>query len=86
MADTHIRVEQYDPNGNLINTIFVEKELEVYNKDVIEERALTALTNNLSYLALEPPTQAQAVAQVDDLTRQINGVIRLLLNKLDSAD
>lgn len=40
---------------------------------------------NKTYLALAAPTQAQAVAQVDALTAQINGVLELLLPELSGA-
>jgi hypothetical protein len=56
------------------------------NKETILARALTALENNLAYIALDPPTNAQAIAQIEALTRQVNGIIRLVLNKLESAD
>jgi hypothetical protein len=37
----------------------------------------TAYANNEDFLALSPPTQAQVVAQVNALTRQVNALIRL---------
>lgn len=54
------------------------------NAATLRSRASTALTNNAAYLALASPTQAQAVAQVAALTRQVDGLIRLALDKLDS--
>lgn len=43
-------------------------------------KAQTALANNAAFLALpHPVTNAQALAQVDALTRQMNAVIRLVL-------
>jgi hypothetical protein len=54
--------------------------------EIIERRLDAAIDANASYLALNPPTQAQALAQVGALTRQVNGMLRLLRNRLDSAD
>jgi hypothetical protein len=56
------------------------------NQQVITDLAIAALASNRDYLALDPPTQAQALAQVKALTRQNNGIIRLLLRRLDGTD
>jgi hypothetical protein len=56
------------------------------NRTAIEDAARQALADNRSYLAIASPTQAQAGAQVKALTRQVNGVIRLLLSQLDGLD
>lgn len=53
---------------------------------LIERKLDAAIDANLAYLALNPPTTAQALAQVGALTRQVNGMLRLLRNRLDSAD
>lgn len=45
-----------------------------------------AIANNLAYLAIVSPTQAQAVTQVSALTRQVNALIRLLQGELDTTD
>lgn len=45
-----------------------------------------AITNNQAFLAVTAPSQAQAVAQVEALTRQIDAVIRVLLGMLDTTD
>lgn len=57
-----------------------------YNNSVtIKDRAATALTNNVTFLALGSPSNAQVVAQVKALTRQVNGLIRLTINSLDDV-
>ena len=56
------------------------------NKKTLEERAIKALESNKTFLALTSPTNAQSLAQIKLLTRQNNGIIRLLLNKLESTD
>lgn len=56
------------------------------NKKTINQQAKTALANNRNFLAIPSPSNAQTLAQVKALTRQNNGIIRLLLDKLDGTD
>ena len=44
------------------------------------DAAVVAHGNNKDFLALDPPTTAQALQQVDSLTRQVNGLIRLVVD------
>ena len=44
------------------------------------DAAVVAHGNNKDFLALDPPTTAQALQQVDNLTRQVNGLIRLVVD------
>lgn len=55
---------------------------EQLNYATIIARIGAALTANNTYLRLAAPTQAQAVAQVKVLTRECNGLIRILANLL----
>ncbi len=55
------------------------------NAATLQQRAQNALVNNATFLTIASPTNAQAVAQVQALTRQISGVIRLLLNQTDTT-
>ena len=57
----------------------------VANRAALVQKAQTALANNQTYLAIPSPTQAQAVAQVAALTRQVNALIQLALNSFDST-
>jgi hypothetical protein len=52
----------------------------------LREQALTAHTANRQFVGIATPTNAQNAAQIKALTRQMNGVIRLLLNQLDGTD
>lgn len=56
------------------------------NSDLIRSQAEAALANNGTYLAITSPSQAQVVAQVNALTRQVNKLIRLALGKFDGTD
>lgn len=56
------------------------------NEVTLKDNANTALTNNRTYLAIATPTNAQVTAQVRALTQQMNGALRLLLQKLDGTD
>ena len=56
------------------------------NYQALYTKAPAALANNITYLAIPTPSQAQAVAQVAALTRQVNAVIRILLAIMDVVD
>lgn len=51
----------------------------------LQDKAAAALTANSTYLAIVSPTNAQVVAQVAALTRQVDAVIRMLTNALSSS-
>lgn len=55
------------------------------NRGALTAKAQNALANNATFLGIASPTQAQAIAQVQALTRQVNALIRLALNALDST-
>lgn len=56
------------------------------NRQTIEDAAKQALATNRTYLGVNSSTAAQTTAQVKALTRQNNGLIRLLLGLLDATD
>lgn len=55
------------------------------NRQTLQQRAQAALAANGTYLAIGSPTAGQNAAQVQALTKQCNGIIRLLLGALDST-
>ncbi len=57
---------------------------EAGNRSVLEQRAKEAMAGNATYLA-STPTAAQTTAQVKALTRQVNALIRLATNRLEST-
>lgn len=56
-----------------------------YTQNIEELRAqgAQALEKNKAFLALDPPTNAQNGAQIEALTKQMNGLIRQLLRSFD---
>ncbi len=55
------------------------------NSQSLQQKAQNALVNNATFLAIGSPSQAQAVAQVQTLTRQVNALIRMTLNQYDTT-
>lgn len=77
-----------DVNGNAIGNVRTVTPPAGSPDDIARQligRAQAALSNNATYLAVGTPTQAQAVAQVAALTRQVDGIIRLLLGAFDTT-
>jgi hypothetical protein len=56
------------------------------NGEELLRRARGALQSNRNYLATPTPTQAQVVAQVAALTRQVNALIRFALGAFDGTE
>jgi hypothetical protein len=56
------------------------------NEKALKDKAVTALAANQAFLDLASPTNAQVVAQVRSLTRQMNALIRLTVRQLDSTN
>ena len=56
------------------------------NDETLRNRATTAMANNRTYLNLTQPANADVVAQVAALTRQMNAVIRLVLQQFDGTN
>lgn len=55
------------------------------NERTLRERAGTALAGNATFLAIGSPTNAQTLAQVRALTRQVNALIRLEIRALSET-
>lgn len=59
---------------------------EEANARTILQQARDALVSNRTFLAIASPSNAQILAQVRALTRQVNGLIRLQLQDLGGTD
>jgi hypothetical protein len=55
------------------------------NEEQLLGRAFAAMQDNRAFIA-STPTQAQVVAKVKDLCRQVNALIRRELDELDGTD
>lgn len=55
------------------------------NLTTLTGKAATAIANNVAYLGIGAPTNAQVVAQVQALTRQLTALMRLASGALDST-
>ena len=56
------------------------------NRGRLRVRAKKALVANQAYLAVGSPSNAQLLAQLRALTRQVNALIRLEVDQFDSTD
>jgi hypothetical protein len=56
------------------------------NEETLRTQALTALGQNRTYYNAPSHTNLEVAAQVVALSRQMNGVIRTLLDQLDGID
>jgi hypothetical protein len=71
-------------NGVLVGTRTYTVTVDQDNSDTIRAKAAAALIANATFLAIANPTTAQATTQVKALTRECNGLIRMLLGQLDT--
>jgi len=55
------------------------------NQQTIQQRAVSAMDANNTYLALAAPSNAQVAAQVKLLTRETTGLIKLALGLLSDT-
>lgn len=67
----------YDELGNLISTQDIFIDPSEVNSRVLRDKAIAALASNQTYLGLATVTNAQVGAQVRELTKQVNTLIRL---------
>jgi hypothetical protein len=79
--------DQVWQDGTLVSEQAVVRDVTAeQNEAAIRNAARNALATNRTYVDLASPTAAQTTAQVKALSRQNNGLIRLLLGLFDAAD
>lgn len=75
-----------DDQGNVIGE---DTEMvltpELQNEVDLRAKLAAALGSNVAFLGLESPTAAEIGEQVAGLTRQVDAMIRLQLNRLDDV-
>jgi hypothetical protein len=75
-------VRNYTPEENARADAEAAEATLVANEAELIRRAKSALTGNATFLALGSPTNAQTLAQVRALTRQVNALIKLTARDL----
>lgn len=68
----------YSPAENAAADAQATDDTRAANLSNLFQQAKTAVTNNQTFLAIGSPTTAQAVAQVQALTRQNDALIRVV--------
>jgi hypothetical protein len=56
---------------------------QTLNRSTLETRAGNALTANNNFIAIASPTNAQAAAYLKTVAKELNAIIRLILNQVD---
>jgi hypothetical protein len=72
-------------NGGTVETR-VKSGTDAARAQQLEARAVQAIADNSAFLALASPSNAQSIAQVKTLTRQVQALIRLKLGRLEGLD
>jgi hypothetical protein len=73
------------PNGGTVETR-AKPNTDLSRSQQIEALAASAIAANTTYLAIGSPSNAQVVAQVRLLTREVSALIRLRLGRFDGVD
>jgi hypothetical protein len=79
---------EFDGDLSSLVVALVKRRIESRNAndETLRGQAEQALQNNRDFLDLPSPNQTQTLAQVKDLTRQMNGTLRMLLGQLDGIN
>ena len=94
LADTTVEFRAFDGTDALIEQRpATPQEVATYeqaemNATIAELRAQAekAIAKNKNYAQLDPPTAAQQTKQIEELTKQMNGVIRQVIGFYDDID
>jgi hypothetical protein len=87
-GDGDLEVEfESDLTPAVVSAVQQRMESRNANEETLRNQAIVAMQGNRDFLNIAgTPTQAQVLAQVKALTRQNNGVMRMLLGLLDGTD
>lgn len=78
-----INGEPYTPEQNADADSRSSTYIMTYNEAALHDRARTALTQNSAWLNRSAaPTNAQTLAHIDRLTRQMNSLLRMEIREL----
>lgn len=80
-----IETRPYTPEETAAMNAEIAASTQADNQSALQQKAQTALAANETFLGIAAPTNAQAVAQMQALTRQVDALIRLAVNALDST-
>ena len=81
------RNQVFNRDGTLYSEEIVEIDVTAeVNELALHDQARLALQANRDYIALVSPTNAQVAAQVKLLTRQMQGVLHLVLREFEVID
>jgi hypothetical protein len=94
LADTTVEYRRYDGADVLLEqrpatpqeTASYEAWETTQTIAELRDQATKALDKNKTFLALDPPTNAQMAQQIEALTKQMNGLIRQVLEQWDDID
>lgn len=81
-AGVQTSTRPYTASENALADTSAAAETARINETALRDKARNALTNNATFLADGSVTQAEAVAQVQKLTRQVNALIKLEVREL----
>jgi hypothetical protein len=56
------------------------------NENTLRDNLRQALSDNKAFLAIASPTNAQLLAQIKPLTRQVDALMRIALGQFDGTD
>jgi hypothetical protein len=81
-----VTIETWDGKGNLLATTQVDGTdiTAAVNSAAIIQKIAAALTANQAFLAKSAPSNADVVAQVKVMTRELNAILRLIGGQLDT--
>jgi hypothetical protein len=94
LADTTVEYRLFDGDLVLVEQRpATPQEVAAYeawehgqNAAELRAQAQKALDKNKTFLALDPPSNAQIAAQVEALTKQMNGLIRQVIGAWDDIE